>query len=45
MSLRPRVVMKRVCCVVSSLWLSAKKPLGTMLDLRVLWPPLALGLG
>jgi len=37
LSLRPGVVMKTVCRVESSLSLSAEKPPGTMLDLRVLW--------
>jgi len=38
------VVMKSVCHVVSSLRLSAEKPPGTMLDLRVLWLLLAFRL-
>ena len=38
------IVMKRVCSVVSSLRLSAEKPPGTVLDLRVLWLLLAFRL-
>jgi len=44
LSLRPGVVMKTVCRVASSLRLSAQKPPGTMLDLRVLWLSLAFRL-
>ena len=38
------VVMQRVCRVASSLLLSAVKPPGTMVDLRVLWLSLAFRL-
>jgi len=38
------VVMKRVYRITSSLRLTAEKPPGTMLDLRVLWLSLALRL-
>jgi len=38
------VVMETVCRVASSLLLSAVKPPGTMLDLRVLWLSLAFRL-
>jgi len=44
LSLRPGVVIKRGCHVASSLRLSAEKPPGTMLDVRVLWLSLAFRL-